>query len=243
MMEPGTGYLSGAALEKYRCQDSRRYSVWVYDNDEMISVYPDEMPNTHEIWFEFNEFNRSYWKKFEEECIVKYDGDSTFYSSMQMRRFMMTYMLVATSFPGVGPIEHDPDGRVTQDVWDRLNRIHPRIWEALFMKVDIFPDTYGDDEEAELERQCKTLFCDHQGVKSPHEWIELYCNLTAFWDKFGLNYFDVMRLPNSLYMALRKIMQMDNTYTEMSFTQDRARMHNSAPKAPASRMPARAPRR
>ena len=243
MMEPGTGYLSGAALERYRSHDSRRYSVWVYDNDEIIRVYLDERPNTHEIWFEFNEFNRSYWKKFEEECIVTYGSDSTFYSSVLMRRFMMTYMLAATSSPGIERVEHDADGRATQEAWDRLVRIHPRIWEALFLKVEIFPETFdGEKEEADLEKQAKALFCDHKGVKSPHEWIELYCNLTAFWDKFGLNYFDVMRLPNSLYVALRKVMQLDNTYTELSFTQDRAKIHNSAPRMPA-RMPARAPRR
>ena len=238
MMEPGTGYLSGAALEKYRSHDSRRYSVWVYDNDEIITVYGDEKPNTHEIWFEFTEFNRSYWKKFEEECIVNYGNDSSFYNFVLMRRFMMTYMLSKTSFPGIEVIEHDSDGKVTQECWDRMNRVHPRIWETLFSKVDMFPETCDDNGDMELEKQCKQLFCDHKGVKNPHEWIELYCNLTAFWDKFGLNYFDVMNLPNNLYVALRKIMHLDNTYTELSFTQDKAMAHNSVP-----RMPARATRR
>ena len=237
MMEPGTGYLSGAALEKYRSRDSRRYSVWVYDNDEMISVYVEEQPNTHEIWFEFTEFNRSYWKKFEEECIVNYDNGSSFYNFIMMRRFLMTYMLSRTSFPGIEVIEHDADGKVTRECWERMNRVHPRIWETLFLKVDMFPETGDDKSEIDLDKQCKQLFCDHKGVKSPHEWIELYCNLTAFWEKFGLNYFDVMNLPNNLYVALRKVMQLDNTYTEMSFTQDRARA-NSVP-----RMPARASRR
>ena len=241
MMEPGTGYLSGAALERYRSHDSRRYSVWVYDNDDIIRVYQEERPNTREIWFEFNEFNRSYWKKFEEQCIMTCGNGSMFYNFMSVKRFMMTYMLVATSFPGIGRIEHDADGRVTQEVWDRLNRIHPRIWEALFLKVDIFPETCDEKEEAEIEKQAKALFCDHNGVKTPHEWIELYCNLTAFWDKFGLNYFDVMNLPNSLYIALRKIMALDNTYTELSFSKDRAKI-SSAPRAPARR-PGGAPRR
>lgn len=233
MMEPGTGYLSGAALERYRSHDTRRYSVWVYDNDEMISVYADERPNTHEIWFEFNEFNRSYWKKFEKECIVTYPNDSAFYSFVLIRRFMMTYMLSRTNFPGIGRVRHDSDGRAAKEDWEKLIRIHPRIWQVLFTKVEMFPETCDEQAEVDLEKQCKQLFCDHKGVKNPHEWIELYCNLTAFWDKFGLNYFDVMNLPNNLYVALRKIMQLDNTYTELSFAQDAAKKpHISRPRAP-----------
>lgn len=237
-MESGTGYLSGASLGKYRSLDKQRYSVWVYDNDDIIRVYTDRQPNTHEIWFEFSVFTRSYWKKFEEECIVVYGNGFSFYNYMLMRRFMITYMLSGTSFPGIGPIEHDENGRVLGPSWERLNRIHPRIWEVLFQKVVVFPEVCDDKEEQVLEKQCKTLFCDHKGIKSPHEWIELYCNLTAFWDKFGLNYFDVMNLPNNLYVALRKVMQLDNAYSEMSFARD---SNNSAGKAP--RMPARAPRR
>ena len=214
------GYLSGAVLEKYRNSERRRYSVWVYDGGDIISVYTEMKPNTVELWFEFSEFTRAYWKKMEEECVVEERG-GTFYNYVRMRRFFITYMLYATNLPGLYEIPHDENGMARKDVLDRLMRIHPRIWNALFEKVEMFPDGCTPEEERDMEKQCKQLFCDHKGVKSPHEWIELYCNLTAFWDKFGLNYFDVMRLPNSLYIALRKIMQLDNNYTEMSFEQDR----------------------
>ena len=226
------GYLSGAILEKYRNVERRRYSVWVYDGSDIISVYEKQKPNTVEIWFEFSEFTRAYWKKMEEECVVEVKGNH-FYNYVKMRRFFITYMLYATNLPGLREIPHDENGMARKDVLNKLMRIHPRIWNTLFAKVEMFPGGCTPEEEKDMEKQAKQLFCDHKGVVSPHEWIELYCNLTAFWEKFGLNYFDVMRLPNSLYVALRKIMQLDNNYTELSFEQDR--QQSSAKRPPGRR--------
>ena len=34
----------------------------------------------------------------------------------------------------------------------------------------------------------------------------------AFWDKFGMNYFDILKLPQDVFSALKKVMSLDNTY-------------------------------
>ena len=40
----------------------KRYSVWVYQSKNQISVYSEKMPNTEELWFEFNDFDYISWK-------------------------------------------------------------------------------------------------------------------------------------------------------------------------------------
>ena len=79
-------------------------------------------------------------------------------------------------------------------------------------KIDVLPKPMPKSEEKELEKQCSILFGKGEGVTNPHEYITMYCNLMAFWDKFGMNYFDILKLPQDVFSALKKVMSLDNTY-------------------------------
>lgn len=209
-------------LRRFTESENTRYSVWVYDGNDIISVYQEKMPNTVEIWFEFRSFTRAYWILFESECISERRGER-FYDFNKVKKFMMTYMISGTNFPGVGKIQYGDDGKICDDVMKKLNRIHPRIWSQLFEKIDVFPGKLPDSEEMALEKQCKTLFCDSQSVQNPHEWVVMYCTLLSFWEKFGLNYFDVMKLPNDLYNMLKKMSGLENSYREMGMAKQTAK--------------------
>ena len=49
------------------------------------------------------------------------------------------------------------------------------------------------------------------GVHNAHEAVSLYCNLSSFWDKFGLNYFDLQRLPQDVYAKLREVLSRESS--------------------------------
>lgn len=226
-------FLPDAFMRLFGSTGASRHSVWVYDGGEIISVYGEERPNTIEIWFEFRPFTLAYWLKFESACVVEHHGEK-YYDFNTVRRFMIDYMVTGTNFPGIGEIGRDVDGRACRESLERLSRVHPRIWSVLFDSIDIFTGRLPESEEMSLERQCKTLFGDGQSVRNPHEWVVVYSTLLSFWDKFGLNYYDVMGLPYELFGMLKKMSGLENSYREMALAKTKA----TAP-APARRFPGR----
>lgn len=207
--------MNGNLLEKFRLSDYRgtetdKYSVWVYDGGDVLSAYEDEQPNTVEVWFRFYKFNHMYWRLLEDECIDEVKGYA-FYNFNKLKLFMIRRMLCSTSIPWVR-VEYDGDGYLTESSFDTFMRIHPRILRVLMEKMDILPKPMRKSEEKELEKQCSILFGKGEGVTNPHEYITLYCNLMAFWDKFGMNYFDILMLPQDVFSALKKVMTLDSMY-------------------------------
>lgn len=198
------------SLQNYVDLDVTRYSAWAYDGNSMLQVFDEEKPNTVEIWMEFHGFSYIYWKVMENECIDEIKG-GCYYNFYNLKKFMIRYLLVRTNFPGV-VIERDRYGRLTDSSYESVMRLHPRILRVIFSKVSVFPKNLDERKKSELEKQCFQLFGKGEAVKNPLPDVSLYCNLTAFWDKFGLNYFDVMKLPNELFNTLKHIMSLDNEY-------------------------------
>ena len=195
-------------IKKYCSTEIKKYSVWVYAGNEIIQVYPEQLDNTEEIFFQFRNFNHFYWKVMEKQCIEN-NNDYLFYNSQKMKMFYINYLLINTNMPSVF-IDRDQDGVLTKDSLDSFLSIHPRILRVLFDKIDMFPKKLNQQQEKDLQKQCSQLFGKGKSVINPNEWIVLYCNLVAFWDKFGMNYNDVMSLPNDTFLFLKKIMQLDN---------------------------------
>lgn len=194
----------------FRSKETIKYSVWVYVDSNGVQAYLEEQPNTDEIWFKFYKFNHFYWKLFENECIEDMRG-TMFYNFNKMKHFMIRRMICSTSIDGM-IMRYDKDGFLTRESFENVMSIHPRILRALFDKVKVFPKSLKKSEEKELEKQCSILFGKGEGVTDPHPYITMYCNLVAFQDKFGMNYFDIMRLPQDVFSALKKIMVLENNF-------------------------------
>lgn len=86
-------------------------------------------------------------------------------------------------------------------------------------KVNVFPKQLAESEEKELEKQCATLFGKGDGITNPHPYITMYCNLTAFWEKFGINYFDLLKMPRDLYKILKQVMSLETSNRSASINQ------------------------
>lgn len=197
-------------LEEFRSGYTRRYSVWVYDKSDVIEVYSESKPSTVEIWFEFDEFSHLYWRMMESQCVDEMHG-TRYYNFFRMRRFMMEYMLRDTNFPGVH-VRYGSDGKVASDVMERLRRIHPRIWSAVFDKADLFPKSMTEKEEAKLDLECAKLFGSGKGLTNPDKWLTAYVNISSYWEKFGIGYRDLLRMPQEMHVILKKIMNLESSH-------------------------------
>ena len=196
-------------IRKFVNPETEKYSVWVYKDSDGVHVYENKMPNTIEIWFRFNKFSHLYWRIFEDECVDEIKG-AFYYNFMKVKKFMLSRMIASTNFSDI-VIEYGKDGRLVEQSYNAIMSIHPRILRCIMGKVDVFPRALGKNEEREFEKQCSILFGKGEGVQNPHPYITTYCNLVAFWDKFGLNYYDIMSLPQELFRVLKLVMSLENT--------------------------------
>ena len=139
--------------------------------------------------------------------------------------FLIDYLFYDTNFPEIH-VEYGKDGRITDEVRKKIYQIHPRILSGILDKVEIFSNKMPENEKKDLEKQCSMLFGDGKGINNPHKWITIYCMLSSFWEKFGLNYFDILKLPHETYQMLKHIMNLESTYKSKSIesTPTRKRM-------------------
>ena len=205
----------------------------MYDGEDIIRVYGEEMPNTEEVWMEFHAFTYAYWRLMESECVDDVKGN-LFYNYSRIKEFLIRYLFSGTNFPGVR-VERDKYGRLTERSFESVMRIHPRIMRVIFDKVKIFPPHMDEKETKDFEKQCQRLFGKGEAVTSPHPDIVTYCNLCSFWEKFGLNYFDIMRLPYDLFSVLKRVMMSDNEYKSMALESKKSSAPPSRPQMPMRR--------
>lgn len=199
----------------------KKYKLWVYTNSSnMISVYKQSTLNTEQIWFKFYSFSYFYWRMVQDKCFQSIKGD-LFYNFYQLKMFILNYLLCETNVPGV-IIERNEQGELTQKSMESVLSIHPRILRTLFEMIEIFPQELTKKENENLEKQCMKLFGKGESVYNPHPWVVNYCNLIAFWEKFGLNYYDIMNLPYELFISLKKILSLDNNYKSQSLSKKSA---------------------
>lgn len=205
-------------IEYCNFDEIKQYKLWVYDGSDIIEVFYEQMPNTQQITFSFYSFSKYYWNLMQEKCVQKIKGN-LFYDFFQLKIFVINYLLCNTNMSGVF-IKRNKNGQLTKESFQSVIKIHPRILRSLFNIIQIFPKHLGKKQEQELEKQCHKLFGKGQGISNPHPFIVQYCNLMSFWDKFGMNYHDIMKLPNQVFISLKKIMSLDNEYKSQSLNKN-----------------------
>lgn len=71
---------------------------------------------------------------------------------------------------------------------------------------------YSEKEEYykyELAKDFTRLYNSEKGVILEHKEISDYLVLSAFWEKLGLNYFDIKKLPYDVYKQLNLMMNIE----------------------------------
>ena len=99
------------------------------------------------------------------------------------------------------------DDELTKSCYQRVLSLPAKLISSLVEKYEESFDT-SKDEITELDKQSAVLFGKHShGVKDACEGISQYCVLTSFWEKFGLNRFDLQKMPYKEFIDLRIILK------------------------------------
>ena len=189
-------------------EDWQLVQCWVYIDKDKFFVYEQEKPNTMCFSIKFYNMNHYFWTMIQENCIQQQQGNNqkdliVVYNSKKLKELIIKYMIKEWSFPY--NIKRNIDGSLTEETLQYFYRIHPRIIATLIDNY-VYRSGFTQEQEGKIQKQCYLLFDKGQGISNPHWSVSLYCDLISFWDKFGLNYYDLQRLPQDIYDGLRKVM-------------------------------------
>ncbi len=192
-------------------------SYYISCEEEKYPVICDKDDSDEEIVFKFKKLTYEYWKFIESEMIEKHKVKLMFgrediissYNFTKMSKHILQYVLKEWSLPI--ELVFNENGVIEDECYEKIMAIHPNILKYFIESFETSLFLSADDKD-KMIRQSRSLFKDGNAVSSPHEAISAYCDLTAFWDKFGLNYYDLKNLPYELYLRLKTISQHEMTF-------------------------------
>jgi len=132
--------------------------------------------------------------------VVDHDNEET-------KRQLLRFQLLDWSMDI--PLEFDEAGRLSERCWRVVMKQPAPLIDAFITK---YQQTYWVtvDDEKDIQRQCSILFGKNsRGVDNACEAVTLYCVLSSMWDKFGINWFDIKKLPYKQYVMLRMVVAQE----------------------------------
>ena len=120
---------------------------------------------------------------------------------------------------------------LTDESWEKLLELPAPLIDAF---VEKYQETYliDDDEAKKIERQSAILFSPNsRGVDDACEAITLFCVLGNFWEKFGINRFDLKKLSYKEYVQLRAVLsrEIDRTKAQQNRQKNKAKTRIAGP--------------
>lgn len=203
-------------LKYIKVKDTYELSIdlrWVQNRP--IACDKDEADET--ISVTFTKLSLDYWKYIETQILEKHEIKHKFFQKVEslfsynftkLNGYILQYVIKDWTLP----IELIFDNEIlTDECFEKVLTIHPNILRILIEKFEQTLFLTEADKDV-IIKQSRILFKDGGGVEGPHEAISLYCDLTSFWDKFGLNYFDLQKLPYETYLKLKTVLQHETTF-------------------------------
>lgn len=213
---------------QYRSNEYNELRFWVYRKGELLFLYHEEKPNTDELLFTFWKINNSTWDIIEEKCLESIKANEyeeiLSYNYQKMKHFFLKYMFRSWNIDEEMLFEEE--GCLDNESYAKLLGLHPVILRELV--TQLFEYTLSEEDLEKIGKQGHLLFAKNQSVSNPHKMISLYCNLTEMWSKFGLNYFDLKRLPLYEKNALKKILSIENQIRAAEIKQMEAKSNSNA---------------
>lgn len=190
--------------------DFLRVTLYVYVSGTNIMIFHEPMPNTERLEFTFWEMTNGLWEELERYSLEEYSPhpreNLKIFNHRKMKEFYLRHMFRSWNLDV--PLSFDEEGKLDDCSWEKVMRLHPAILREL--ADNVFNYTLTDEETSAIARQCHLLFSKGTAVNSPHQMISLYCTLVDMWKNFGLNYFDLQRLPIKIRNGLRLITSQEN---------------------------------
>lgn len=171
----------------------------------------------------FRRMNSGYWKHIEKNIIEHHfhqvtKQDICIYNFSKMRGLVLKFFLKSWSLPI--PISHDEHG-ILQDVcYERVMDVHPNILRYFVGHVEKLFFLTDEDRESITKQSLRLFGGSGTGVHNPHEAISMFCDLSQFWEKFGLNYFDLQLLPQDVYIRMKTVISNEIDIRNQKSKQD-----------------------
>lgn len=202
-------------IDKYD-KDEQKISCWVYkESGKQPYVFEEQKPNTQRLDFYFYNMNHYFWTLIQQDCILQQQGVNEFdmiyiYNTRKLKEYILRFMYKGSNLDF--EVYRNEDGMLDDESMEKIYKIHPRILKIVLQQY-VYRAGFTEEQNGKIQKQCYLLFDKGQGISNPHWTVSLYCDLVAFWQKFGLNYYDIQRLPQEVFDGLRRILNADNELT------------------------------
>lgn len=90
-----------------------------------------------------------------------------------------------------------------------LLTLHPSIWNGLVKSV-MECYTFDEKELFSMRKDFALVYSNKDSVKLSDRRVGRYLTLCAFWEKLGMNMFDLQRLPYKDYIELSHCIKLDS---------------------------------
>ena len=177
--------------------------------DGVVKFYNPGTEHSDALEFSLWEMNCSTWEMLESECLEMEEGVKG--RSVGKDEGRMKVLYIQCMFRGWNleePLTFDEHGVLDDESLEKVLRLHPAILDKV--ADTMYNYTLSQEDEAVLAKQSTLLFGKSKSVSNPHPMISLYCTLSEMWQKFGLNYFDLMKMPLYEKNALRMIGKIES---------------------------------
>lgn len=199
-------------IEFLRDHRSSRFEVlvlWAWISRGSLRISRKETPGADRLEFTFWKMNSMTYDIMDSMSSIDWkseEGEKVRYRDQHaMKMFCLRYMFRSWSLePEMGFQE---DGGLDDSSMEKLLGLHPVILRELVSEM--LKEDLQEEDEMEIVRQSHLLFRKGGSVSNPHRMISLYCRLSDMWDKFGLNYFDLQKMPLAERNALLKIISVE----------------------------------
>lgn len=123
----------------------------------------------------------------------------------KMPRLLVKNLLIKTTLVD---ISHNEDDEVSEKSLKELMSLKPKIVSAFLQPILDLSEVLEDEEE-QMERECSVLFSPKSnGVEDPCRALQLHSIMGGFWNEYGLNVFDLNKLPVEDGVRLKEILRM-----------------------------------
>jgi len=106
-------------------------------------------------------------------------------------------------------LDLDDEGKLTKDSLRKIMKLSAPLLSSIVSQYYATINITDDDEET-ITKQAAILFGKNShGVENACEAVSLFCTLGNFWEKFGINRFDLKSLSYKEYVMLRLMLSKE----------------------------------
>ena len=101
-------------------------------------------------------------------------------------------------------------GFLRYDSLQQFLKLNPIIINFVLNEIQSKYKDYNQDYRRNIAIQFNNLYNSKKGVVLKNKQIINYLTYSRFWEKLGLNYFDIKKLPYDVYNQLNLVIGVEN---------------------------------